>query len=105
MSYCLVLVTAKDKKQASLIARGVLSKKLAACVNMISGVESMFWWQGKIDKAKEVLLIMKTTKSCLKPLETVVKSLHSYQTPEFLVIDNVQGSKDYLAWIRQSTKV
>ncbi len=105
MSYCVVLVTAKDNKEAAKIANGVLALKLAACVNIVKGVDSLFWWQGKIDKIAETLLIIKTTKSCLQKLESAVKSLHSYSTPEFIVLPILSGSKEYLAWIKKSVTV
>ena len=60
--YIVVLVTAKDKKEAGKIAKGLLEAKLIACANIVEGVQSLFWWQGKIDSSKEVLLILKTEK-------------------------------------------
>jgi len=101
MNY-IVLVTAKDKKEANTIARGLLEAKLIACANIINGVESLFWWQGKIDSSKEVLLILKTKKTLFKKVISKVKSLHSYQTPEIIALNIVAGNKDYLDWINSS---
>jgi len=100
--YIVVLVTTKDKNQATKIAKGLLEAKLIACANIIGGVHSLFWWQGKIDSSKEVLLILKSKKSLFKKIEAKVKSLHSYQTPEIIALPIVDGSKPYLDWINSS---
>jgi len=97
--YIVVLVTAKDKKEASKIAKGLLEAKLIACANIIDGVQSLFWWQGKIGSSHEVLLVLKTKMNLLKELSVKVKSLHSYQTPEIIALPIVSGNKDYLQWI------
>jgi len=102
MKYIVVLITAKDKKEAQRIARGLLEAKLIACANILPGVQSLFWWQGKIDSAKEVMLILKTKKILFKKIVTKVKSLHSYQTPEIIALDVGDGSRDYLKWIDSS---
>jgi periplasmic divalent cation tolerance protein len=100
--YIIVLVTAKDKSEAARIAAGLLEAKLIACANIIDGVKSLFWWQGKIDSSKEVLLVLKSRKALLKKITDRVKSLHSYQTPEIIALPIVGGSGDYLAWIDSS---
>ena len=102
MTYIVVLVTAKDKKEATKIAKGLLEAKLIACANIIDGVQSLFWWQGKIDSSKEVLLVLKTKKTLFKKLSEKVKSLHSYQTPEIIALPIINGSEDYLKWIDSS---
>jgi len=100
--YIVVVVTAKDNKEATKIAQGLLEAKLIACANIISGVQSLFRWQGKIDSSKEVLLILKTKKSLFKKVAARVRSLHSYQTPEIIALPIVNGTKDYLGWISSS---
>ena len=100
--YIVIFITAKDKKEATKIARGLLEAKLIACANIIDRVQSLFWWQGKIDSSKEVLLILKTKKSLFKKIVAQVKSLHSYQTPEIIALAIVRGSEDYLNWISSS---
>ena len=100
--YIIVLVTAKDRKEAAKIAQGLLEAKLIACANIVNGVQSMFWWQGKIDSSKEVLLVLKTKKILFKKISAKVKSLHSYQTPEIIALPIVNGSEDYLRWIEES---
>ena len=102
INYIVILVTAKDKKEASRIAQGLLEAKLIACANIIGGVQSLFWWDGKIDSSKEVLLVLKTKKSLFKKVAAKVRSLHSYQTPEIIALPMVDGSKDYLNWISSS---
>lgn len=97
--YIIVLVTAKDKKEAEKIAQGLLKAKLIACANIITGAQSLFWWQGKIDKAQEVIMVLKTKKSLFKEVSAKVKSLHSYETPEIIALPIVNGSKDYLKWL------
>ncbi len=98
----IVLVTCKDRKQAQAIAQGLLEKKLIACANLIGRVESRFWWEGKIDHGKETMLVLKTQKNVLSRIITVVKTLHSYETPEIIALPIIGGSKDYLKWIKES---
>lgn len=87
--------------EARKIGRGVVERKLAACANIVSGVESIYRWKGKVERAREVLVIMKTTAKRLPELEREVKRLHSYEVPEFIVLPLTAGSRDYLNWIEQ----
>ena len=100
--FIVVLVTAKDKKEAEKISRGLLEAKLIACANMVEGVQSLFWWQGKIDSSKEVLLVLKSKKDLFRKIITRVKELHSYQNPEIIALPIINGSKDYLGWVQSS---
>lgn len=100
--YLAIFITAADKKEATKIAKALLAKKLVACVNIVSGVESFFWWQGKIDQAQEYLLIAKSVKANLAKVCRLVKQLHSYAVPEIIGIPIVGGSKTYLDWINDS---
>lgn len=100
--YIIILVTAKDKKEATKIARGLLEARLIACANIIGGIQSIFTWQGKIDNAKEAVLILKTKKTLFKKISIKIKSLHSYQTPEIIALPILDGSKNYLDWINSS---
>ena len=102
INYIVILITAKDKKEAQKIAQGLLEAKLIACANIVDGIQSLFWWQGKIDSSKEVLLVLKTKKILFKKISAKVKSLHSYQTPEIIALPIFDGSKDYLDWISSS---
>jgi|SRR5580704_3930812 periplasmic divalent cation tolerance protein len=100
-----VLVTCGSLTEGRKIARGVVEKKLAACVNINSApVESIYRWKGKIERGREYLLIMKTTARRLQQLEQEVRRLHSYETPEFVVIEVKDGSKSYLEWIAESVQ-
>lgn len=102
-NYRLVLVTCANPIQAKLIARSVVEKRLAACVNILrSPIESHYRWQGKVEKARELLLLIKTTAPRLSALEREVKRLHSYDVPEFLVLQVAGGSERYLAWLSDS---
>jgi len=97
--YVVVLVTAKDKKEAQKIAAGLIKRKLAACVNMVDKVGSMFFWAGRIDRSKESLLMIKSKKEKLPKIIKLVKSLHSYEVPEIIAIPIIAGDKPYLRWI------
>jgi len=102
-TYIVVLVTAKDEQEAQAIAQALLKDKLVACVNILPGVKSFFWWDGKIDKAEEVMLVLKTRKALFKEVEVKVRSVHSYQTPEIIAIPIIAGNDDYLNWINDAT--
>jgi periplasmic divalent cation tolerance protein len=99
----IVLVTAGTGEEASRIAEALVSEHLAACVNILAGVESVYWWEEKVTRDSEVLLIIKTTGERYAELEARVKQLHSYSTPEVIAYRIERGSPDYLNWLRQST--
>lgn len=98
-----ILVTAGSRKEAGKIASGLIREKLAACVNIIGGVHSLFRWQGKIDSAKEVLLVIKTRKQLMGKLIKKIKSLHSYEVPEIIALPVICGDKKYLKWLNECT--
>jgi periplasmic divalent cation tolerance protein len=79
-------------------------KKLAACANILPSVQSIYRWKGKVETAREVLLLIKTTAARLPQLEKEVKRLHSYEVPEFIALSISAGSSDYLNWIQQNSK-
>ncbi len=97
-----VFVTAKDRAEAKKISDQLLEKKLIACANIVEGVESVFWWQGKIDQAKETLIILKSKQSLFKKIVKTVKANHSYDVPEVIALPIVDGNPDYLKWIDES---
>ncbi len=103
--YIVAFVTCSSKKEAMLIANKLLNKKLAACVNIIEGLSSFFWWKGTVDKAAESLLIIKTVKNNFGKIEKTVKKLHSYDVPEIIALPIVAGSRSYLKWIDDSIKI
>ena len=98
-----VFVTCQSKKEAETIALSILTKRLAACTNVISNIDSKFWWNGKIDKAGEVMVVLKTRLGNFKKIEKETKRLHSYEVPEIIAIPIVTGSKEYLWWIEEET--
>jgi periplasmic divalent cation tolerance protein len=100
-----VLVMCGTLTEGRRIARRVVSKRLAACVNIIlSPAESFYTWKGKLEKAREYLLVMKTTARCLSELEKEVKRLHSYDVPEFIALPIAAGSNGYLSWLQDCVK-
>ena len=97
--YILVLVTAKNKKEAGKIAAGLIKAKLAACVNIIAKINSVFFWAGKTNQASESLLLIKSKKGKMPKIIKLVKSLHSYKVPEIIAIPIISGDRPYLRWI------
>ena len=102
--HAIIFITAPEKNEAELIAQALLQEKLAACVNLIENIHSFFWWQGKIDNAKEVLLVVKTKKSLVSKLIKKVQVIHSYEVPEIIALPIISGNKKYLNWIDDSTR-
>jgi periplasmic divalent cation tolerance protein len=100
MSYNIVLMTASTKEETVRIVRTLLEERIIACANIMDPVSSFFWWQGKIEEEKEVLVIMKSHETLFKKLSKRVMELHSYDTPEILAIPIVEGSPSYLDWMK-----
>ena len=100
--YRVVLVTCGSMAEARKIGRAVVEKELAACANIVAGVESIYRWKGKVEQAREALVVMKTSATRLRELEREVKRLHSYDVPEFIALPIVAGSKEYLKWIGEN---
>ena len=94
-----VLVTAANREEAERIAHALVEERLAACVNLVGGVRSIYRWQDAIETAEEVLLLIKTRQEAVDGLRRRVQELHSYDVPEFLVLAVEQASEAYLAWI------
>jgi len=99
-----VLVTCGSEEEAAKIANSLVEERLAACVNMISPVRSIYRWEGKIWDEKEWMLIIKTQKRSFEELEKKVKSLHSYSVPEVIALPIVEGSASYLKWLEETTE-
>jgi periplasmic divalent cation tolerance protein len=95
----IVLTTADNPKEAGQLARTLVEEHLVACATMIPAVQSIYRWQGKIQLATETLLLLKTGTEQLPALEARLHQLHTYQTPEFLVLNVESGSPGYLAWL------
>jgi len=99
-----VFVTCGSEEEALQIANALVKDHLAACVNLISPIRSIYRWEGKIWDEREWLLLIKTQTQRFEQLERRIKSLHSYTTPEIISIPITQGSLPYLDWIRETTK-
>lgn len=104
MKFNLVYITAKDKVEAKKIGRQLVKERLAACVNIIEEMNSLYWWEGKIQDDQEAILIAKTKESLVKELIEKVKSLHSYTTPCIISLPILDANKDYLDWLNKETK-
>jgi len=94
-----IFVTTASEQEAHKIADLLLSRRKAACVNIVPGVDSSFWWQGKLDSARENLLVIKTKASLLTDIIELVKTAHSYEIPEIIALPIIGGNEDYLRWI------
>ena len=95
-----VLVTCANVAEAKRIARAVVEGRLAACVNILPGaVTSIYRWKGKVESARERLLLIKTSRKLLAKLQGTVERMHSYDVPEFIALPIVAGSKKYLVWM------
>jgi periplasmic divalent cation tolerance protein len=97
-----VMVTAPSAEVGERIAAAVVPEHLAACVNIVPGLRSIFVWQGKVEDEREVLLLMKTRADRLGALEARVRELHPYTVPEFIALPVVAGHRPYLAWVADS---
>jgi periplasmic divalent cation tolerance protein len=104
MPYSLVLTTTASQPEARKLARALVDKKLAACVNIIPKIESIYRWKGKVESAQEWLLVVKTTKTQAKAVEKAIKELHSYDLPECIVIPIEGGSRAYLQWLEEQVR-
>ena len=100
--FAIVLVTAPDLKTARRLAKAALQARLIACANLAPKIESHYWWQGKIESSREVLLVLKTRRSRLVLLEKLILEHHPYDTPEFLVLPLQAGSGGYLGWLAEN---
>lgn len=99
----IVLMTAPNRKEATRIARSLVMERLAACVNIVPEVTSIFHWEGRVQKGREVLLILKTTSRRYPALEKTIRSIHSYQVPEIVAVPVERGLDQYLEWVREET--
>jgi periplasmic divalent cation tolerance protein len=98
----IVLTTAGSQSEARRIAEILVERKLAACVNIVSRVQSIYRWEGKIQEAEEWLLIIKSMKDSFEKLRDAIKELHPYELPECLSLPVEEGSEEYLNWVKQS---
>jgi periplasmic divalent cation tolerance protein len=100
----IVLSTCAHREEAERIAHRLVELQLAACVNILPGVQSIYRWQGNVESAAEVLMVIKTRADLVPEVELTIAGLHSYEVPEFLVLPVFGGSHAYLAWLRDSLR-
>ena len=94
-----VLSTCASPDEAGRIARGLVEKRLAACVNVLPGIRSIYRWQGAVEDEAEVLLVIKSSRALFNQLRIELERMHSYEVPEAIAIPVVEGSERYLAWM------
>ena len=99
-----VLVTAGSEEEATRIANALVGERLAACVNLVSPVRSIYRWQGAVEDAAEWLLVVKARAADFPALDARVRALHSYEVPEVLALPVYGGSADYLRWLDEATR-
>lgn len=104
MSAFLVLSTCPDRASAEQIADALLARRLAACVNLLPGIESRYHWNGRIESSMETLLLIKTVDDRLEALSAAIRSLHPYELPEVIAVQAASGLEDYFCWIVQETR-
>jgi periplasmic divalent cation tolerance protein len=98
-----VLITAPNEEVARTLARTLVEERLAACVNLVPGLTSVYRWQGEVVEDQEVLLIAKTTTFAFPRLKERVLALHPYTVPEILALPIAEGNREYLDWLRENT--
>ena len=102
--YAQVLTTVDSTEEAERLARSITTARLAACVQIVGPIRSLYWWQDKLDDAQEWLLLIKTTTEASIELEQHIKANHSYDTPEITATQIPWGSAEYLSWISAETR-
>jgi len=98
-----ILVTVVNQQDAIRIGEAMVNARLAACANIVSRVQSIYRWKGKVVKAKEALLILKSTKSRYRALEKAIKAIHTYEIPEIIALPVEDGHDRYIGWMRSET--
>jgi len=102
--FIVVLITAPNEEEAAKMANDLVASRLAACVNIIRNIRSIYRWQGKIEDEGEVLMLVKTRKEHFKDLEKRARELHPYTVPEIIALPILEGSSEYLQWLSEETK-
>ena len=103
-SYIQITITTETKEQAEIIAQHLVDKKLAACVQIVGPITSIYRWKGKVENAQEWLCLIKTRNDLYSKVEAAIKNQHPYETPEIIAVPIVKGSKEYLQWISEETE-
>jgi periplasmic divalent cation tolerance protein len=102
--YIQVITTISDKRGAEKIAKELINKRLAACVQILGPIKSIYRWKGKIETAKEWVCIIKTRTSLYKKVEAAIKKIHPYEVPEIIAVPIALANKDYLKWIKLNSE-
>ena len=100
----IVITTAGSQDEARKIAEALVTRRLAACVNIIPRIQSIYWWQGKVGESREWLLVIKTTAAAFNRVASAIKEMHSYELPECVCLTIEGGSQEYLNWIGESVE-
>lgn len=103
MDFRFVYMTASSREEAKKIGRTLVEERLAACANVIDGMESVYWWQGKLTEDREAVLIAKTRADLVPALTERVRALHGYTVPCVVALPILDGNPDYLAWLGEET--
>jgi periplasmic divalent cation tolerance protein len=103
MEPLLVLTNVPDRPAAEKLARALVESRAAACVNVLAGCDSIYRWQGRVEAATEIPLLIKTTSSAYPRLEEIIRSLHPYELPEIIALPIIKGLPAYLDWVAQET--
>jgi len=101
-AFRLAITTTADPEEAERLGRDLVQRRLAACVNIVPAIKSVYRWEGKIASDDELLLLIKTRAELIPPLKAAIEAGHSYDCPELIVLDISDGSTPYLAWLAQS---
>jgi len=98
--YIQVFTTTDKREEAERIAKAIVERRLAGCVQILGPIRSTYWWKGKLETAEEWLLFIKSSEDLYERLEGAIKELHPYEVPEIIAMPIVAGSEDYLGWLR-----
>lgn len=99
-----VSTTTEKREDAEKIARALVERRLAACVQIVGPIDTTYWWKGKIERNPEWLCLIKSRKALYAELEKAIKEMHPYETPEIIAVPIVAGSNEYLDWIGEETR-
>lgn len=103
--YCLLISTINHIEEARKIASHLVQNHYVACVNLVRGIESIYWWENKVASDTEILMLMKTEASQIRNVQKAIRELHTYDTPELIVVPIRGGMKRYLQWVSESVRV
>jgi len=103
-SYVQITTTTPSREDAARIADVLIGRRLAACVQIIDTIDSIYWWEGKVEKATEWLCVVKTERRLFAEVEAAIKDVHPYDVPEIVAFEVAAGSDDYLAWLSRELR-